>query len=334
MNQALWNSQRNQGSLAAVFLGEALSQISGEARRLGFPSVQQNPRSKALDSSPRVRKHWVCLAGGLLAPRKITRVGDPHFGQRGSLGWVSQAWQCPDAFLGSPFAGSVDLAVELESERGVLGNAGRTGCPPCEKGTCREGRRQVWIRVSGDRPWAPGGLGYGSSSTTRCWVSASATQGDQGPQTDQRGGLYCGSGSSEGTATPVHLLGQRRSTSRTSREPPAFLRRAGHGCRARHVLRVHALWDWLSTSAELADGCAHRALAVVPASASISRIPTSPALVPSQTQYRFKHAWEIPRLLSVNCTPNCWVFMDDLGLGGTRLEGPQFPRTRCARPCP
>lgn len=36
MNEALWNSQRNLGSLAAVFLGAALSQISGEARRLGF----------------------------------------------------------------------------------------------------------------------------------------------------------------------------------------------------------------------------------------------------------------------------------------------------------
>lgn len=44
MNQALWNLQRNQGSLAAVFLGEVLSQISGEAPRLGFPLVQQNLR--------------------------------------------------------------------------------------------------------------------------------------------------------------------------------------------------------------------------------------------------------------------------------------------------
>jgi hypothetical protein len=37
---------QNQGSLAAVFLGEALSQISEEARRLGFQSVQQNLRCK------------------------------------------------------------------------------------------------------------------------------------------------------------------------------------------------------------------------------------------------------------------------------------------------
>lgn len=64
MNQALWNSRRNQGSLAAVCLGKALSQISGEARRLGFLSVQQNLRSEALDSSLQVRKHSVCRARG------------------------------------------------------------------------------------------------------------------------------------------------------------------------------------------------------------------------------------------------------------------------------